>query len=91
MFAKTRMAPARLVVRRGSFAVNTIGEVTRTFVAPLAAVEMGLPPPSFTDTVTLATVGALVSGVGEALVVKDVTTAAIVLPDESRSGPICRV
>ena len=45
-------------MRRGSFAVNTIGEVTETLVAPLAG-EM------------LTTVGAVVSGVGDALVVKE--------------------
>ncbi len=62
----------------GSLTVITIGELTATFVAPATGEK-------------LTTVGAVVSGVDDALVVKALLTGDIVLPEESRSPLIAAV
>ena len=78
MMAKTRIVLMNANDRIGSLTVITIGELTETPLAPLVGLK-------------LTTVGAVVSAAGEALVVKELTTGAIVLPAESRSPPICTV
>ena len=64
--------------RIGSLTVSTIGELADTLMAPLAGTK-------------LTTVGAVVSGVGDALVVNELVTGDMTLPDESRTPATCTV
>ena len=64
--------------RTDSLTVMTTGWLTDTFVVPPTGLK-------------LSTVGAVVSGVDDALVVKTLLTGDIRLPDESRTPASCTV